>query len=169
MPKTAPARRLEFQTLEQAVEEAEHLSQNGYDQTGRWNLANVCHHCEIWLASTFRNPIRPPLIGRPVLAVVRHTIGPGMLRRVLESGRMPSGSPTVPSTDPVAAKPPSEASSEANDASAIASLRKTIKAFDEHEGLILPSPLFGAMTRDQADQLHRIHLAHHLGYLVPKT
>jgi hypothetical protein len=32
-----------------------------------------------------------------------------------------------------------------------------------------PSPLFGRLSADQWRRLHRIHAAHHLGFLIPRS
>lgn len=162
MTKQAPARTLRFPSLSDAVTESEHLLAVGYRQTGQWTLADCLAHCEIWLASTFRSPIATPLVSKPIFWVLRNTIGPGMLRKVIEQDAMDPGLPTAKSTTTSSASVSREA-----DAAAIEKIRDTIDQFERHDGPFLTSAVFGPMDRQKADALHRIHLAHHLGYLIP--
>jgi hypothetical protein len=38
-----------------------------------------------------------------------------------------------------------------------------------HQGEMHASPFFGYLTPQQWRDLHLIHCAHHLGYLIPKS
>jgi hypothetical protein len=50
----------------------------------------------------------------------------------------------------------------------VAKLKTAVERFIAHTGPVKPSPLFGAMTRETAEQIQRVHCAHHLSFLVPK-
>ena len=47
-------------------------------------------------------------------------------------------------------------------------LIQLIQRFQQHQGSLHPSPLFGPLTRQQWDDLHVIHCSHHLGFLIAK-
>jgi hypothetical protein len=46
--------------------------------------------------------------------------------------------------------------------------KNTIARFESHKGEFIDSPFFGHLTPEEWRNLHLIHGAHHLGYLVPK-
>ena len=50
-----------------------------------------------------------------------------------------------------------------------AKLKEVAERFKAHAGPIHPSPLFGAMTKDEALQLQLTHCAHHLSFLIPHS
>ena len=54
-------------------------------------------------------------------------------------------------------------------AAAVAKLKETAERFEAHAGPVYPSPLFGAMTKDEALQLQLRHCEHHLSFLIPHT
>ena len=54
-----------------------------------------------------------------------------------------------------------------NESGTIDDLRRTVQRFRAYRGPIHPSPVFGAMSIEQATQLQVIHGAHHLGFLHP--
>ena len=153
-------RRIDFQSLEDAVREAELLLTAGYVQTGNWNLSQTCRHLTDW--------IRFPLDGFPhasvpmrmMFFVLRHAAGRRILNRMLASGFMPAGSPTVPAT---VYKPGCD------DADAVAQFRAVVERFQQHKGALHPSPVFGTLDAETATRLQRIHCAHHLSFLVPRN
>ncbi|MSR53846.1 MAG: DUF1569 domain-containing protein [Gemmataceae bacterium] len=52
---------------------------------------------------------------------------------------------------------------------AVADLRTNVERRKAHNGAIVPSPLFGPMTKDEAWRMQLVHGAHHLSFLVPKS
>lgn len=156
-----PARReLKFSSLDEMVRDAERLQQYGYDQLGNWDFSQICNHLANWLSYPCEGfPPASPAIAA-ILWVIRNTIGRRKLRKILNSGRFPSGQPTMPQT---VFKPGG------NEAVALDKLKKTAKWLRDHTGDVYPSPLFGRMTKDECVQLQLLHCAHHLSYLVPKT
>jgi hypothetical protein len=96
---------------------------------------------------------------RPVFWLFRVTIGKGKRLKYNAEG-MPAGKPTMPQT----VSPPG-----GDAAAAVAQLREAAARFKAHAGTIHPSPLFGAMNKDEALQLQLVHCAHHLSFLVPKS
>ncbi len=156
-----PARReLNFATLDDAVRDAEHLLAAGYDRAGDWDLAQVCGHLTEWLRYPMDGyPVQPAPV-RLVLWAIRKTVGPAKRREILATGKMPAGKPTLrESVAPPGGDP----------AEAVAGFRETVRRFRDHPGPFHPSPVFGAMARDEWLRLNAAHAAHHLSFLVPRT
>jgi hypothetical protein len=155
----AVRRELRFDSLDDVVRDAEQLLAKGYDKAGNWDLAQACGHLANWMSYPLDGFPRPPLPIRLLLAVMRNTVGKRELRRVLDSGRMPAGGPTVRESVPPAG---------GDAAAAVARLRTAAERFRDHPGPVHPSPLFGALTKDEATRLQLVHCAHHLSFLIPK-
>ena len=103
-----------------------------------------------------RGPGRSPV--RALFWVISRTIGPRQLRKVLAERRLPAGGPTLKET---ISKPGGGA------AEAVERLRDVVERFQAHPGPLQPSPMFGPMDRETLTQLHLIHGAHHLSFLIP--
>lgn len=155
-----PVRReLRFDTLHDVVRDAENLLAKGYDRTGKWDLAQCCSHLADWMTFPVAGFPKMPLVLRPVFWLLRKTVGPGKFREYLGGGKMPTGKPTMPQT-----VPPGGGDATA----AVAKLRQAAERFQAYTGEIHPSPLFGAMNKDEATRLQLVHCAHHLSFLVPR-
>jgi len=152
-------RKLAFTDLNEVVKDTEHLLAVGYDKAGNWELAQVCRHLADWMRFPIEGFPRPPLSIRLILWGVRNTLGKSLFRKYVDGNAMPAGKPTMPQTvalpggDPIAA---------------VADLGAAVERFRAYTGEIHDSPLFGAMTKDDATRLQLIHCAHHLSFLVPK-
>lgn len=152
-------RKLRFDHLEEAVQDAENLLQQGYEQAGNWDLSQCCHHLAVLMEYPIDGfpamPFPLNIVGR----VLKHTFARGMLQKVLDSGVWPEGTPTDKRTVP---------NSGGNDAEAVEHLRQATTQLINHTGPFQPSPLFGDLDKETLLKLHRIHTAHHLSFLVPK-
>jgi hypothetical protein len=157
---TKPERRkLSFATLDDVVRDAETLQAQGYEKVGNWDLAQVCLHLADWMGFPLDGFPKPPLPIRFMLWGLRNTIGKKMFHKYLAEG-MPAGKPTMPQT---VHQPGTDTGI------AVAKLKAAAERFAAHTGPIHPSPLFGAMNKDEALRLQLVHCAHHLSFLVPKT
>ena len=154
-------RRLRFTNLEDAVADARKLLSSGYTQAGNWSLAQVLGHCNDWLCYPMDGYPRPPLPLIPMMWLAKHTVGIRMRRKILQTGKMKSGAPTMPQT----VKKPNFA----DDASMLERLAENVRRFEQFTGQLHASPLFGAMTKAEHQQLQIIHLQHHLSFLAPKS
>ena len=152
-------RKLTFVTLDDVVKDAENLQAKGYEKAGNWDLGQVCLHLADWMRFPMDGFPKPPLPIRLMLGMIRVTLGKKMYRQYTTEG-MPAGKPTMPQS---VAKPGEDP------LAAIAKLRETVERFKAFTGPIHPSPLFGALNRDEAARLQLVHCAHHLSFLVPKT
>ncbi len=152
-------RQLRFDTLADAVRDAETLLANGYDKAGKWSLGQCCGHLANWLTYPLDGFPKIPLVLRPVMWVMRKTIGRPKYERYVREQTFPTGAPTVPQSVPAP---------DANDAEAVAKLKAAVERYEAHAGPIRPSPLFGPLTKDEARKMQLVHCAHHLSFLVPK-
>ncbi len=156
---TIERRKLSFASLDEAVADAGHLQATGYERAGNWDLAQVCSHLADWMRFPVDGFPKAPIFIRPMLWMMKVTAGKSMFRKVLANG-MPSGKPTMPQTVAVRGDDP---------VFAIAKLKDSVERFKAHTGPIHPSPLFGAMNKDEALRLQLRHCEHHLSFLVPRT
>jgi hypothetical protein len=157
---TKPERRkLTFASLDDVVRDAENLLAKGYDRAGNWDLAQVCSHLAEWMRFPVEGFPKVPLLLRPVFWLMRATVGKKMRAKVLAEG-FSAGGRTMPQT---VFAPDGDAPA------AVAKLKEAAERFKAHTGEIYPSPLFGAMTKDEALQLQLKHCEHHLSFLVPRA
>jgi hypothetical protein len=91
--------------------------------------------------------------------LLRFTVAPAYLSKILRSGFWPAGNATDARTVP----PPG-----GDDAQAVDELDRAVTRLVGHTGLFKPSPLFGMLDKQTLLRLHCIHTAHHLSFLVPK-
>ena len=152
-------RQLRFDSLDAAVRDAEHLLTAGYERAGNWDLAQCLDHLAAWLTYPVSGFPRMPFFLRPLFALVRATMGRGMLNKYLREG-MPAGKPTMPQSVGTPGGDP---------AAALERFKNAAAGFEAHAGDYLPSPLFGPLSRDEALRVQLAHCAHHLSFLVPKT
>lgn len=152
MPTTAARRPLRFTTLDEVMPEVDRLVERGHSTVGKWTLAQICSHLAGALtASTREIPFQAPW-------VLRKTIAPFFLRRMLRTGRMPEGFKLPEAALP---KPGLDARAEAE------TLRAALRGYADHTGPMASHPFFGAVGREGWDQIHLIHCAHHLSFALP--
>jgi hypothetical protein len=155
----AVRRELRFDSLSEAIRDAETLLAKGYDKAGNWTLSQVCDHLSDWLTYPIDGFPKAPFFIAPVLWLIKVTVGKRKIAGYLQDRSFPAGKPTMPQT----IHPPRD------DKAAAERFRAAAERFVKHDGPVHPSPIFGAMTKDVAEQLQRVHCAHHLSFLVPKA
>jgi|SRR5437667_6575951 len=147
-------RELRFADCAAVRAELDRLHTGGYERTGNWDLAQVCDHLNFFVVGSldghqFKVPwIFKVLFGRMVL------------RRLLTKRKFKPGGFTPQKPLPAPG---------GDEAAAVARFKNTLSRFESHPGEYHDSPFFGHLTRDQWRDLHLIHAAHHLGFLVPKN
>lgn len=145
-------RRLTFTSLDQIMPEVDRLLSAEYTLAGQWSVGQICKH--------LTNAITFSVEGYPALApwIVRKTIGPVLMQRILKKGVFPQG---IGLPAKFAPKPGCDARAEAE------ALRAALRHYQGHTGAMGEHPLSGKLTRAQWDAFHIIHSAHHLGFVVP--
>lgn len=156
---TEPRRRLKFADLHEAVRDAETLRERGYRRAGKWDLSQACGHLAQWIDFPIDGFPSPPTLLKPVLFVMRHTVGPIAARRVIAKGEMPDNAPTMSQTVPAPG---------GDESAAVDRLRRAVERFESYQGPFQPSHLFGQLSRDEWMRVQLIHCAHHLGFLIPE-
>ncbi len=89
----------------------------------------------------------------------RKTIGRKKLLGYLKDKTFPAGKPTMPQT----VHPPG-----GDERAAVEKLKQAVERLKAYTESIVPSPLFGHMTKDEAVGMQLVHAAHHLSFLIPK-
>jgi hypothetical protein len=153
-------RELAFRDLDEVIADAERLQAQGYEKAGNWDLAQVCGHLSEWMRYPVDGYPRAGCFIGTVLWLMKVTVGKKIFRKVLATGTMRSGGPTMKETVP---EPGGDTSAAVN------RLKETVQRFKAHAGEYQPSPLFGRLTRDEALKLQLVHCAHHLNFLIPKN
>jgi len=113
-----------------------------------------------WLRFPVDGFPKSPAPIRARLWMMRKTIGRKKLLTYIGTKSFPPGKPTIPQT----------VFSTGGDATkAVGDLRTNVERLKAHDGAMVPSPLFGPMTKDEAVQMQLVHCAHHLSFLIPKS
>ncbi len=157
---TIKRRQLRFATLDEAVRDAEHLLAQRYEKAGNWDLTQCCHHLAVLMDYPIDGFPRFPFPLNVGCWLLKQTVAPGRLKKVLESGVWPTGIPTDKRTVPTPG---------GNDAEAVGRLKQAVERLLAHTGSFQPSPLFGMLDKETLVKLHRIHTAHHLSFLLPRN
>jgi Protein of unknown function (DUF1569) len=153
-------RTLDFRDFPAVIADAEMLLAKGYDKVGNWSLGQCTGHLANWLEYQMTGFPPLPLLLKPVFFVVRNTLANKIMRDVVAKRSMSAGSSTAPTSIP-----PEDVS----DAAEVNRLKANYDRWDAYTGKFVSSPLFGEQTRDDWRQLHLVHAAHHLSFLLPKA
>jgi hypothetical protein len=150
-------RPLQFNNLDQVVQDLDQLLTVGYTKVGNWDLAQTCRHLDDWLRFSLDGYPKAPAPIRLMIWLMKVTIGRRQFKVCGFRDRLPTIPETVHSADLE------------SDSDAAQRLAETISRFESTSGPIQPSPLYGPLTYDEATQLHLIHCAHHLRFLKPNS
>lgn len=150
---TAQRRTLKFDSLDDVMPDVERLLA-GHVTVGKWTLGEICDH----LATTMGRALDG--FPKPAPWIVRRTIGPFFLKKILKEGGLSSriNAPKVlmprPGTD-------ARAGAEA--------LRAAIQRIKNAPDPPPENAFFGHMSKDQLLRLQTTHCAHHLSFAVPTS
>jgi hypothetical protein len=148
-----PKRNLEFRELSEVLPEVDRLHTAGYEKAGTWDLAQTCDHLAYFIEATLDGAnFRVPWL-------VKVLFGRIALRSILKHRRMREGATTPQKPLPAPG---------GDEAAAVTRLKRAIERLLAHQGELHDSPFFGHLTPEQWRELHTIHCAHHLAFLVPK-
>jgi len=146
--------------LDEVVQRLDLLHKNGYTRLGKWNLAQVCEHLRDWILFMLDGYPKTPLWMSPMVWAIRVTVGKSILRKIIRSGKMSEGGPTMSQT-----VHPAQG---LDDADSLKRFKETIARFKLHAGGYHPSPLFARLSAEEGLALQLVHCAHHIGFLAPK-
>ena len=153
-------RPLVFHDLDAVARDAESMLNTGYDKAGTWDLAQCANHIAEWMRFPVEGYPKAPAPIRAMLWMLRKTIGRKKLLTYLKDKSFPVGKPTIPQTVTAPGGDPK---------AAVEKLKSSVERLKAYTGTIVPSPLFGPMTKDEAVGMQLVHAAHHLSFLVPKV
>ena len=145
-------RTLDFRSLSQVVDDARRLQENGCQAVGNWDLAQVCRH--------LADALNASIDGFDVQApwILRVLFGKAFFRKIRARRSMKAGFQLPEKYVPRPGQNPSEA---------LASLEAAVERFGRRQGPLFPHPFFGKLSPEEWTDLHLIHAAHHLSFLVP--
>jgi hypothetical protein len=144
-------RSLFFNSLDDALEELSTIERfKAVDTTGLWSYYQILTHLADYLESSMNNfSWMQPLS-------MRRTIGKANFFKLKQAGKMDPGLAN-PSTPKVR--------EEGDEKAALQRLRRMIEEYKKFVKKHPEHPFYGLLTREDWDFLHRIHMAHHLGFV----
>ena len=151
--KVRDRRQIEYSSLQQLLDEAEHLASAGHRTLGNWSLGQVLAH----LAAGMKMSIDGFEMKVPLPARI---LGPLFLKRRFLKRGMPSGFQLPPSAKALL---PDEATSVED---GLQQLRDAIERL-KSETARSPHPMFGSMSREESDRMQLRHAELHMSFVVP--
>ncbi len=148
-------RKLDFHDFDAPVIEVDWLQRGGYQRAGSWDLAQICEHLAIVMEGSLDGFAFPPAPW-----FWRRVLGPVLVRMTVWTRWIPQG---LPAPDP-SFLPRGEASvSEARQR-----FERALERVRNHTGEFVPHPVLGRLKSEHWRQVHLIHAAYHLSFLVPE-
>lgn len=157
--KSVERREVEYQSLDEMMDDVRNLLSKGYQAKGNWNLSQSCAHVADWMSYPMDGYPRPGMFGRMMLWLMKVTVGPGMRKNILEKGFKP-GLPTDPKSVPKA--------DQYEEQDVVNKLQDVVDRWKKFNGQVHDSPIFGPMDKETAIRFHLLHASHHFGFLFPK-
>lgn len=160
MAKPEPKKRkLKYANFDEMMADVRSLCDNGYISNGNWNLGQATNHVAEWMRFPMDGFPKPPLPIAMIMWVMKHTVGPGMKRKIFAEG-FKGGMMTAPET---VIEP-----DKISDTDGVEKLQQIADRLMAFEGAMASSPLFGKMDQDTAVKISLLHAEHHFGYLEPR-
>lgn len=98
MAKPEPKKRkLKYANFDEMMADVRSLCDNGYISNGNWNLGQATNHVAEWMRFPMDGFPKPPLPIAMIMWVMKHTVGPGMKRKIFAEG-FKGGMMTAPET-----------------------------------------------------------------------
>lgn len=153
--KTVEGRRkLRFESLDEVLADAEQLAAGEVKMLGNWSLAQMFKHLAAALNSTIDgSSFKPPFFVKLMVGL--------LMKKKFIYGAIPAGF-SIPANAQAQFLPQDDVETEA----ALAELRaavERVKSTDERAN----HPIFGKITREEADQFQMRHAEMHLSFAVP--
>lgn len=153
-------RELHLRNPQEVRDELDRLHDGGYLPKGNWNLSQMCEHLADWMTYPLDGFPKAPWFVRALLGVIRKLSGRKMYQEFVAKQAMRPNQPTIAL---------SVHNDVGDESRSIARLKAAMSRLESHTGFIHPSPLFGALTKDELLELQLAHCAHHLRFLEPKS
>lgn len=148
-------RKLQFETLADAIADVRMLQENEYKQLGNWSLASILDHLNKTMIGAFEANMKP--MPAPIRWLMRQTV----MRRLLSGKQFNFRAPAPKELQPEDAVRLKDAVAE------FESLCHRLESTDEEVRPI--NPAFGRFDRNDWLRLAIWHAGHHLSFLVPAT
>jgi hypothetical protein len=146
-------RTLRFHDFDQVLHDAEGLLAAGYTRAGNWSLAQVADHLTRTITMSLDG--FPTLFAWPVRLVARWFALPRILRHQVFRRQVSAPKFLLPADVE-------------DDRTAVERFRSVIERFTRYAGPLRPSPIFGALGRDEWREVHLWHCEHHFSFLHPR-
>ncbi|MGH7179776.1 MAG: DUF1569 domain-containing protein [Tepidisphaeraceae bacterium] len=146
-------RDITYRDFDEVTADAEMLANAGYERAGHWGLAEVCDHLSRYMRQSLEG------FEDSRNWVMRRIVGPTLGRRILRTRRMPGGVITPAALRPSTGRDEREAVTELKEWIGRVSTATDFRGVAE----------FGPLSPEQWRQVHLIHAAHHMSFLVPRN
>ncbi len=156
MPEKPKRRKIHFDSIDQAVADAEQLAAGEVETTGHYSYGQILEHLARTM-DTLTGEIVPPPVPLPLRLAAR-AIRPLLISRPFQPGiKLPAKSQSI--------LWPSE---EVDVETGLKHWKAAVDRYKKTDPL-LPHPAFGKMSRRQHDQVQCRHSELHLSFVHPKT
>ncbi|MCB1193193.1 MAG: DUF1569 domain-containing protein [Leptospiraceae bacterium] len=146
-------RQIKFTSYTDVINDIENLYAKGYTKLGKWSLGQMCQHLSFYLRGSLDG------FGFKLPWIIRKVFGRFLLRKQLANPVMKTSQPTIPA---------SVYQENSEDAKAVSEAKELLSRLSLSNGPLHPSALYDELTVDEWRELHLIHAAHHLSFLIPK-
>lgn len=152
-PEIIERREIQFASLDEALQDANSLLQQGYLRVGNWTLGQICHHVRVTQDLCIAGYPKWMSLFAPLRPIMRAWMLPKVLKGTAKAG-IKTASIFVPPGD-------------LDDAVEVQRLEESVRRIQSFSGKFRPHPGFGRMDRKLFLQVHACHASHHLSFLVP--
>lgn len=149
---TVQRRQLDFRSWPEVLADIDHLHRAGYSRGGNWDLSQTVEHIGEGLRTALQG------IDQRATWVIRRVFGPMVLKRILSQRRMKAGIKVPPWWLPGPGH---------DESAALDQFRADVAAFQAMTTTPFPHPFFGALSKQQWNDLGLVHASHHLSFLTP--
>jgi hypothetical protein len=152
--KVVGRRKLDYASLEEVVADAERLSSGPVQTLGNWSAGQIFKH----LALAYNGSVDGLNMKFPLPLVITARL----FKRKLMNMPMPAGF-KLPASAAEAVRPEPMSAQEG-----LAALRAAVERL-RREPHRAKHPMFGELTADEWDKIHRTHANLHMSFLVPQS
>ncbi len=156
MNKKPKRREIRFNSIEEAVADAERLAAGEVETTGRYSFGQILDHLGRAM-DTVSGELVPPPVALPLRLAARLIRGPMIATSFRPGFKLPAKTQSLLwSSEPV------------DVATGLKNWKASIERYKQAEPL-QPHPVFGKMSREKHNQVQCRHSELHLSFVHPKT